>query len=124
MCDDSLEPNGMTKLEVAIAFCGLYEAELLASLILSHWGHPRGSDEEFAKELVEDVAEILSRSQHGDQFFEDIKPDDVNFVAALWYAESARVTDIGEAVLQERRDWLTKVRRALPSCFCDPEDLA
>jgi len=122
MCADNPSDDA-SKLDVAIALCGLYEAELLASLMLRYWGHPRAADDELIKYLIEVTAEVLARSQEGEQFYEDIKPEDMNFVAALWYAESCQVTDLHEADVEQRRDWLTKVRHALPSCFCDPSDL-
>lgn len=66
---------------------------------------------------------ILAQSQQGEQFFEDIRPEDMNFVAAVWYAESCQVQDSAEADVEERRGWLTKVRRSLPACFCDSDGL-
>lgn len=69
------------------------------------------------------AAEVLNRSQAGEQFFEDIQPADMNLVAALWYAESCQVAAVGEPEKQMRQDWLARVRRALPSCFCDPGEL-
>ena len=113
----------MTKLEVAIAFCGLFEAELLARLMLVHWEHPRASDHDFANDLVETAAEVLAQSRAGEQFFEDIRPEDMNFVAAFWYAESCQLTEVNEPDTQQRQEWLQKVRHALPSCFCDPGEL-
>ena len=113
----------MTKLEAAIAFCGFFEAELLTSLMLRYWEHPRASDREFANDLLEIAAEVLARSQAGEQFFEDIPPEDLNLVAALWYGESCQVQDTEEPDTQLRREWLSNVRRALPSCFCDPDEL-
>jgi hypothetical protein len=113
----------MSKLDAAIAFCGLYEAELLVALMLRYWEHPSAADDELKDFLVESAAEVLTRSKAGERFFENINPDDMNFVAAVWYAESCHVSDSTESDVEQRRDWLTKVRRALPACFCDPSDL-
>jgi hypothetical protein len=113
----------MTKLEAEIALCGLFEAELLARLILKNWEHPRESDDDFVQYLVESAAEVLTRSHSGEQFFEDVRPEDMNFVAAIWFAEASQVTDTSEPDFEARREWLAKVQRALPSCFCNPEEL-
>ena len=113
----------MKKLEATITFCGLFEAELLASLMLRHWEHPRSSDRDLTNALLETAAEILARSQAGDRFFEGIRPEDMNFVAALWYAESCQVADVDEPDTGRRREWLVRIRRSLPSCFCDPDEL-
>jgi len=113
----------MTKLEAAIAFCGFFEAELLTSLMLSHWEHPRASDQGFANDLLETAAEVLNRSQSGERLFENVPPDEMNLVAALWYGESCQVSGPQEHDTEQRRKWLAKVRHALPSCFCDPADL-
>ena len=48
----------------------------------------------------------------------------MNFVAAIWYAEWSHVQDSHDPDVQARSEWLQKVRRSLPSCFCDPDDLA
>jgi hypothetical protein len=104
--------------------CGLYEAELLATLMLRYWQHPLAADEDAVNHLVETAAEVLARSQKGERFFQDMRPEDMNFVAAIWYAESCQVDDSSATEMVARREWLTKVRRALPACFCDPSDLA
>ena len=113
----------MSKLDTAIGFCGLYEAELLVSLMLRYWEHPCADDDELVNYLVESSAEILKRSQRGEKFLEDIPPTDMNFVAAVWYAEFCQVQDSEESNLKQRQNWLTTVHRSIPSCFCDPNDL-
>jgi hypothetical protein len=124
MCnDDASSDDEMTKLDLAIGFCGLFEAELLVELMLRYWNHPRASDKDFRNHLLETAAEVLARSREGDCFFENISGEDMNFVAALWYAETCQVTDVSEPDTEERQAWLTSVRRALPSCFCSPENL-
>lgn len=113
----------MSKLDAAIQFCGLFEAELLVDLMLRYWGHPSINDKDLVNYLVESAAEILNRSKGGEVFIERIEPEDMNFVAAVWYAEFCHVEDSHELDAAGRRDWLEKIRRSLPSCFCDPDDL-
>lgn len=110
----------MSKLDATIGFCGLYEAELLISLMLRYWKHPCAGDDELVNYLVEAAAEILNRSQRGEKFLEDIPPADMNFVAAVWYAELCHVQDSKDPDVEQRQDWLTTVRRSIPACFCDP----
>ena len=121
MCADD---NGeASKLDVAIAFCGLFEAELLVELMLRYWVHPAAADREHANYLVEAAAEVLNQSAAGATFLEGVAAEDMNFVAAVWYAECCQVTDAADTIMEQRRDWLDKVRRALPACFCDPDNL-
>jgi len=49
---------------------------------------------------------------------EDIPPKQMNFVAAVWYAEWAAVSNGQAPKKRQRRKWLESVRRAVPSCFC------
>ena len=46
----------MSKLDAIIQFCGLLEAELLVTLMLHHWNHPRAADEEYINNLLEAVS--------------------------------------------------------------------
>ncbi len=112
-----------SRLNAAIRFCGLYEAELLVELMLRFWNHPNSADRDFRNYLVEAAAEVLERSRQGEQFIDNIKPMDMNFVAAVWYVESCQVTDLRDANATNRSEWLEKVRRSIPACFCDPRDL-
>lgn len=113
----------MSKLDAAIRFCGLFEAELLTELMLHHWKHPRAGDRDLANSLLEAAAEVLRSSQEGTRIFEDIPSEEMNFVAAVWYCESGHVENSNDADVVQRREWLERVRRALPGCFCDPDDL-
>jgi len=113
----------LSNLDAAIRFCGLYEAELLVSLMLRYWNHPLAADDDLVKYLVEAAAEALSRSRNGEQLIEDIPPENMNFVAAVWYAEFCQAADSHGVHVEGRRDWLATIRRAVPSCFCDPDDL-
>jgi hypothetical protein len=103
----------------------LFEAELLVRLMLHEWKHPFAQDEEFANGLLESASEALRSAVQGDQLIEDIPPKSLNFVAAVWYAEQCAVDhEAGDAKSSEERiRWLMAVRRALPSCFCNPADL-
>jgi hypothetical protein len=103
----------------------LFEAELLVRLMLWRWGHPLAGDEEFAKGLLEDASEALREASEGEELIEGAPAGSMNFVAAVWCAEQCAV-EAGEGrpeTIEARKRWLGAVRRALPSCFCDPADL-
>jgi hypothetical protein len=106
-------------------FTGLFEAELLAQLMLWKWEHPLADDEAFANNLVEGAAEVLRKCDRGaERLLEDVDPCDMNFVAAMWYVEWAAVSSTaGIDPDGKRQSWLDAVRRALPSCFCNPKNL-
>ncbi len=105
-------------------FTGLFEAELLTELTLRHWGHPCASDPDHRSSLLESAAEVLRASIRGERLFEDIDPPNVNFIAALWYAEQLALQqgdDISKSELSERKRWLQRLQKAVPSCFCNPD---
>jgi hypothetical protein len=104
-----------------LAFSGLFEAELLTELMLRYWNHPFAADADFRSELLERAASALRTCLAGQALMKDIPPLHMNFVAALWYAEWSDV----EAGSQDpdRRQWLERVQKALPSCFCGPDRL-
>jgi hypothetical protein len=54
---------------------------------------------------------------------EELPAKDTNLVAAIWYAEwcALQNADISDRNRKARQKWLETVRRAFPSCFCDPE---
>lgn len=57
---------------------------------------------------------------------ESVPPDQMNLIAAVWYVEfvtDAANMDIKPSIQTARRNWMDAVRRALPSCFCDFDDL-
>ena len=117
-------PRSIAK--ASLAFTGLFEAELLTELMLRQWEHPLARDSEFRSALLESAAAVLRASVRGQRLFDDLSPDQVNFVAALWYAESVTLEDPGDVSREEsraRRKWLKSVARALPSCFCNPNEL-
>lgn len=113
----------ISPLDKAIIFCGAFEAELLVMLMMHHWDHPQKGDEEAANVIVEVAAEVLNRAKSGEQFIEDVPAESMNFVAAVWYAELCQAEGSTDPETPFRRAWLDCVRRALPSCFCDPRDL-
>jgi len=112
--------------EKCLEVTSLFEAELLVRLMLREWKHPLAEDHEFANGLLEDAARALRDACSGEQLLEELPAPKMNLVAAVWYSEQCAV-DIGGPDVEEiegRRAWLEAVRRAVPSCFCDPNDLA
>lgn len=115
-------PRSIAK--ACLRFTGLFEAELLTELMLRYWDHPRADDADYRSALLEAAAEALRAAIGGERLFQDLHPQNVNFVAALWYAESAALNTPGEAKPKElrlRKQWLSKVQRAIPSCFSNPD---
>ena len=107
-----------------LRFTGLFEAELLTELLLRFWKHPLADNSEFRSGLLESAAEVLQASVDGERLFDEVEPKNVNFVAALWYAESVSVSAPGEMSASEqaqRAQWLSTLIKVLPSCFCNPE---
>lgn len=116
----------MTLAEDALKFDSVFEGELLTQLMLIQWGHPLADDAEFLSELIESAAEVLQASIDGETLIEDLPPEAMNLVAAIWYAEWSRTEDAEDqdaVQTKDRRAWLNNVRHALPSCFCNPEML-
>src|SRR5262245_44609630 len=107
-----------------LRFTGLFEAELLTELMLRFWEHPRANDADFRAGLLEAAAAVLKASSEGERLFDNLAPQNVNFVAAVWYAESVSIADESETTTAERElreKWLDSLVRALPSCFCNPD---
>jgi len=114
----------MTLAEDALKFASVFEGELLTQLMLIQWQHPLAGDAEFRSGLIESAAEVLQASVDGEELIQDLPPESMNLVAALWYAEWRIIEDAVEqeaAEIKTRRTWLNNVRHALPSCFCNPE---
>jgi hypothetical protein len=109
----------------SLEITSLFEAEILVRLMLWRWGHPLADDEEFADGLLEDASSALAEAAQGVQLIEGVPATELNFVAAVWYAENCAVGQGGNDpdTVEQRRAWISAVRRALPSCFCDPADL-
>lgn len=106
----------------------MFEGELLAELMLRYWNHPLAENAEFRNNLIENAAKVLRLSIEKNNLIEDLPSEYVSFIAALWYVEwtclqNISSNEISESELQQREGWLIKVRRAVPSCFCNPNDL-
>ena len=113
--------------QVSLDFTGLYEAELLTELVLRYWKHPHADDAEFRNTLLETAAEALRASVAGEPLIEGLPPDQMNIVSAIWFAEFNRVEHDPELSHDERaavNDWLSTLRRSIPSCFCDQNFLS
>src|ERR1700683_3539988 len=106
-----------------LALSGLFEAELLLELMLRHWGHPFANDSDFRVQLLEAAVEFLKISIDGKVLIEGIPPDQMNLVLAIWYAEWSSVNSGENERVIERTQWLEMVKRAIPSCFCDQDNL-
>jgi hypothetical protein len=111
----------------AIRFTASFEAELLAEFMLRTWHHPYCQNENYRESLLESSAEALFAAQRGEVLMEDVSPEEMTFVTAIWYVEScdceSSIATDDPKITQQRRDWLTKVRRSIPSCFCESDDL-
>lgn len=108
----------------SLEITGLFEAEVLVELMLRFWQHPLASDREFRNDLLERTAEVLRQAVAGVKVMEDVEAESTNFVGAMWYAEWIALQESPGESVRERHRWLDTVRRAMPSCFCNPEDLA
>jgi len=112
--------------EKSLDLTSLFEAEVFIRLMLWRWDHPFADDSGFANDLLEDAAKVLREAIEGVQVLEGMRPDELNFVAAVWCAEH-RAVEPGRddpKTLPARNAWLASMRHALPSCFCDSSDLA
>jgi len=109
----------------SLEITGLFEAELLVWLMLRYWKHPFAEDKDFANDLLESASAALRGAAGGEQLIEGVPATDLNFVAAVWYAEYCDVGSEGTdpETIEARKAWLSVVRRTLPSCFCNPLDL-
>lgn len=116
----------MSNAEESYRLTCLYEAELLVELMLRYWEHPFANDENYRQNLLESAAEVLQSSIDGIQLHPKLKPDEMNLVAAIWFAESTSLQTNRPQQASEtsaREDWLRKIEKHLPSCFCSPDDL-
>jgi hypothetical protein len=112
----------------SLRFCEMFEGELLTELMLRYWGHPLAADVEYRDGLVENAAKAIRMSLDGEKLVEGLRPAQMNFVAAVWYAEWAGLQgsspEIPAAEFRQREAWLAALRRAVPCCFCNQEDLS
>jgi hypothetical protein len=116
----------MSIAEESLRYAGLFEAELLVELMLRFWHHPSADDSDYRNHLLENAVEALRLAVAGQGLLEGIAAADTNLVAAIWYVEwqsLANATETEGKEFHARQQWLETVRRTLPSCFCDPEEL-
>ena len=115
---DNWSINYVSIAKESFRITGLFEAELLVELMLRFWQHPFADDADFRNRLLENAASALQAAISGHKLIEDLKPDKMNLVAAVYYVESLDLFDDNEQdpdQLESRREWLEKVRRSLPS---------
>src|SRR6516162_6656560 len=111
----------MSTAQESYRLTGLYEAELLVELMLRYWEHPLADDRDYRQNLLETAAEVLQSSIDGVQLHPNLKPDEMNLVAAIWFAESTSLqADPPQSASEAsaRENWLRKIEKKLPSCFC------
>lgn len=109
--------------ERSLAASGLFEAEVLTGLLLWRWEHPLSGDADFRESLLETAAAVLTRAVAGEQFIESLPAREMNLIAAIYYVEWSALQDGDKDPNEERCQWLERIRRALPSCFCPQSDL-
>jgi len=118
-----------TNAERSLAICSLFESELLVWLVLRQWQHPFAEDSDFRNQLLENATAVLHAAAAGPResvFIEGVPASDMNFIAAIWYAENQALDEWGaemDAQREARLKWLADVERALPSCFCAQDRL-
>jgi len=108
--------------------CRMFEGELLTELMLRYWGHPLAEDTDYRNGLLESAAKAIRISMEGQELIDGLPPSEMNFVAAVWYAEWASLDssapEIPAEELQQREAWLKAMRQAAPSCFCNQSKLS
>jgi hypothetical protein len=110
----------------SLEMLGLFEAEVLLELMLRYWKHPLADDEEFRNDLLESAAEVLRASLEGERLIAALPPDQMNLIAAYWYAENSQLPTtrtVDDEILSRRIEWVKQVEKSLPSCFCPPDRL-
>lgn len=125
-----MQDEARTNAEQSLSICPLFESELLTELMLRYWDHPLADQADFREQLLEAATDVLRSAVEapmGNVFIQGLPSREMNLVAAIWYVEHCAIEDAqneGERGIEERLRWLGAVRRALPSCFCDPTDLS
>ena len=117
----------MSLADDSLRFCQMFEGEFLIELMLRYWHHPLAGESEYRNDLIESAADVIRASINGERLLEDLPPSQMNLVTAVWYAEWAGLqggsSEIPDGELREREAWLEEVRRSVPLCFCDQNDL-
>ena len=97
----------------------------LLELMFRYWDHPLAADSEYRDAVLESTTSVLDASINGQCFFEELDCRDVNFVAAVYFAEAMNpLEESAEAMpslAHQQAQWMERVRKALPSCFCPPQ---
>ncbi len=117
----------MAVVDDALQFCSMFEAEVLLELMLRYWKHPSATDSTFRNDLLEKSTEGLNIEKSRTPVLAGLPSEEMNFVAAVWYAEWSAVESafvrIPAPEAEARRDWLDAIRHALPSCFVGQAEL-
>jgi hypothetical protein len=113
----------MTIAEKTLSFTGLFEAELLTELLLWRWDHPFKDDAEFRNDLLENAAAALKEAVEGQKLFDELPAAETNLVAAIFFAEWNALNMGREDPGGRRKEWLSRFRAAIPSCFHPQDDL-
>jgi hypothetical protein len=115
----------MAIVDESLRCSGLFEAELLLELMMRYWRHPRAADSEYRNELLEHAAESLRLAASGQKLIDAIPASKTNLVAAVWYVEWAALANVppSDPDYSQRQAWLETVKKSLPSCFVNPDDL-
>src|SRR5262245_47394861 len=110
----------MTIAQRSLELTGLFEADLLVELMLRYWQHPLANDSDFRNNLLEAAADALRASIQGQLLYEDIRPENMNLIAAVAYVESVTLEsdpEIDSGQRDARFQWLERTKKAIPSCF-------
>ena len=116
--------DALSVAKISLQLTGLFEAEVLVELMLRQWKHPLADQAEFRDQLLEQATDVLTAAAVGEIVLEDMKPENIGLVTAVCIAERTTLStddSISEKELAARQAWLDAIRRALPSCFCDPD---
>ena len=112
--------------DITIDFSGLFESEVLTELLLRYWEHPLADDKEFRNNLLEAATDALRYAATGRKLIDSLPAQKTNFIVAIWYSESVSIStndvDIPPDIMQERKAWLDRIKRSIPSCFREPDE--
>jgi len=112
--------------KTSLNLTGLYESELLVELMLRYWSNPNADDTGFRHGLLEIAAEALRAAVADQKLIEELPPDQMNLVSAVWFAERNRISNDPELGDEERtavEAWLAIVRRSIPGSSCNQQYL-